>query len=50
MKAVVKGFEDEYVICKREDGIIINILLKFMHRVEKGEIITLPDIKNINLN
>ncbi|MBC2397205.1 hypothetical protein BD780_002966 [Clostridium tetanomorphum] len=46
MKAKVKKIDERYVICLREDGIIIDILVDFLKEVKSGDILTIPDIRN----
>lgn len=50
MKALIGYKTNEHIICLREDGIIIEILKKFLDKFYEGQIINLPDNKKTNIN
>jgi hypothetical protein len=45
METVIEHIEGEYFICRRQDGVIINIPIKFLKEVKVGDVILLPDTR-----
>lgn len=45
METVIEHIEGDYFICRRQDGVIINIPIKFLKKVKLGDVILLPDTR-----
>ena len=48
MKVVIENFDENYAFCRRDDQILIQILLKFLKKVEIGDVIHLPETRELN--
>ncbi|MBU5485551.1 hypothetical protein KQI86_14615 [Clostridium sp. MSJ-11] len=48
MKAIIEDVNDKYVFCRREDKVIIQILLKFLNNPQIGDVIYLPETRYLN--
>lgn len=48
MKAIIEDVDHKYVFCRREDKVIIQILLKFLNYPQIGDVIHLPETRMFN--
>lgn len=48
METIIERIDGDYFICTRQDGIIIDIPIKFLKSVNIGDVIIIPVKRNLN--
>lgn len=48
MRVIIESIDENYAFCRREDRILIQIPLRFLKEAEVGNIIYLPETRQLN--